>query len=346
MLGSLVALQERLSLYKIKVVKMNEQINYCGIDVSNETLDLYFVNKEGTHQHLQISNTITGFRNMLKETGRKVHFVMEATGVYHLNLIFFLEQKKMRYSVVNALKIKRYIQMHLERNKSDKKDAKRIYEYGVDREPEQYLMPDMAYFECRSLNNAIDDLTKEITKFSNQIHSLKKCPFDAKSIEKSFTKIIKKLQEEKQNLEIELQRKLVEWDGETLELVSSIKGIGKRASAELLIYTQGFKDMNSYKQLISYAGLSPTEYRSGSSIRGRVRICKQGGKQLRHILYMCALNAKKTNAQCRALFDRLVEKGKNKKAAVIAVCNKLLKIVFGVVKNREFYDENFIQKTT
>jgi len=269
---------------------------------------------------------------------------MEATGVYHLNLIFFLEGKKLAYSVVNALKIKRYIQMHLERNKSDKKDAKRIYEYGVDRNPELYLMPDMAYFECRSLNNAIHDLTKEITKFSNQIHSLKKCPFDTKNIEKSFQKIIKKLQEEKQNLEQELQEKLLDWDQETLALVTSIKGIGKRAAAELLIYTQGFKDMNSYKQLISYAGLSPTEYRSGSSIRGRVRICKQGGKQLRHILYMCALNAKKTNAQCRALFDRLVEKGKNKKSAVIAVCNKLLKIVFGVVKNRTFYQDNLLEK--
>lgn len=61
---------------------------------------------------------------------------------------------------------------------------------------------------------------------------------------------------------------------------------------------------------------------------------------------MCALNAKKTNAQkYRASFDRLVEKGKNKKAAVIAVCNKLLKIAFGVVKNREFYHENFIEKS-
>lgn len=69
---------------------------------------------------------------------------------------------------------------------------------------------------------------------------------------------------------------------------------------------------NPYRQLISYAGLSSTEYRSGSSIRGRARICKQGGKQLRHILYMCALNANKTNAQCRILFDRLIEKGKNK----------------------------------
>jgi transposase len=324
---------------------MEQKNKYCGIDVSNETLDAYFQNKNGNFQHLQVTNTVTGFRKLVKETGKEVQFVMEATGVYHLNFIFFLQEKNIKFSVVNALQIKRYIQMHLERNKSDKKDAKRIYEYGVDRNPEIYSMPDMDYFECRSLNNAIHDLTKEITKFSNQIHSLKKCPFDAKNIIKSFEKIIKKLKKEKQNLEKLLQEKLLEWDRETLELVTSVKGLGKRAAAELLIYTQGFKDMNSYKQLISYAGLSPTEYRSGSSIRGRVRICKQGGKQLRHILYMCALNAKKTNAQCRALFDRLVEKGKNKKAAVIAVCNKLLKIVFGVVKNRALYQDNFLEKT-
>jgi transposase len=324
---------------------MEDKINYCGIDVSNETLDLYYKNKEGILQHLQIPNTVTGFRKMLKEAGSKTQYVMEATGVYHLNLIFFLQEKNIGFSVVNALQIKRYIQMHLERNKSDKKDAKRIYEYGVERQPELYKMPDTAYFECRSLNNSIHDLTKEITKFTNQLHSLKKCPFDGKSIEKSFLKIIKKLQEEKQHLEEILQKKLEAWDEETLELVTSVKGIGKRAAAELLIYTQGFKDMSSYKQLISYAGLSPTEYRSGSSIRGRVRICKQGGKQLRNILYMCALNAKKTNAQCRALFDRLVAQGKNKKAAVIAVCNKLLKLVYGVVKNRIIYQDNYIQKT-
>ncbi|WP_432223084.1 transposase [Flavobacterium sp. TMP13] len=147
-------------------------------------------------------------------------------------------------------------------------------------------------------------------------------------------------------MELELQEKLVQWEGETLKLVQSVKGIGSRASAELIIYTKVFKDMNSYKQLISYAGLSPTEYQSGSSIRGRVRICKQGGQQLRNILYMCALNAKKTNSHCRDLYDRLVAKGKNKKAALIAVCNKLLKIVFGVVKNRTLYQDIYLQKTT
>jgi transposase len=324
---------------------MDNKINYCGVDVSAEVLDTYYETPTGEKMHLQVSNSKSGFRKLLKQTGKDCHFVMESTGVYHLNFIFFLEESGLVFSVVNALQIKRYIQMHLERNKSDKKDAKRIYEYGLERHPLPYHMPDNAYFECRSLNNAIHDLTKEITKFTNQLHSLKKTPFNTKSIESSFKKIIRNLKKEKHNLELQLQDKLQQWEGETLKLVKSVKGIGSRAAAEIIIYTQGFMDMQSYRQLISYAGLSPTERSSGSSIRGRVRICKQGGKQLRHILYMCALNAKKTNAQCRDLFDRLVEKGKNKKAALIAVCNKLLKIVFGVVKNRTFYMETYLQKT-
>jgi transposase len=48
---------------------------------------------------------------------------------------------------------------------------------------------------------------------------------------------------------------------------------------------------------------------------------------------MRALYSKITNKARKVLFDRLVAKGKNKKAAFMAVCNKLLKQVFGVVKN-------------
>src|SRR5690606_35910300 len=99
--------------------------------------------------------------------------------------------------------------------------------------------------------------------------------------------------------------------------------------------------MKSYKQLISYAGLSPVEYSSGTSIKGRTKICKQGGKRLRNILYMGALNAKTTNAACKELYDRLVASGKNKKVAVIAVCNKLLKQVYGCIKNGTLYQDNY-----
>lgn len=320
---------------------METQRKYCGIDVSSETLDICYQSESGEKIHQQFKNNTMGFQSLVKSCGADYHYVMENTGIYHTSLMFYLHSKGIVYSVVNALQIKRYIQMHLERNKSDKKDARRICEYGIERNPEPSQMPDKEYFECRSLNNAIHDLTKDITKYTNRIHSLKRAPYDAQDILSTYKSILAKLKKEKKRLEQELVKRLTSWQPELMELVESVKGIGKRAASELIIYTQGFKGIEDYKQLISYAGLSPVEFSSGTSIKGRVRICKQGGKQLRHILYMGALNAKATNRACRELYDRLVAKGKNKKAAIIAVCNKLLKQVFGCVKNRTKFNDNY-----
>ena len=49
----------------------------------------------------------------------------------------------------------------------------------------------------------------------------------------------------------------------------------------------------------------------------------------------------KTNSACKELLNRLVAKGKNKKPAVIALANKPLKQVFGVVKNEWLFDKNY-----
>ena len=320
---------------------MNQEKKYCGVDVSSDVLDLCYQDGSGDKHHLQVSNNKKGFQQLLKSCGKDLHYVMESTGVYHMQFMFYLHENGCVYSVVNALQIRRYIQMHLERNKSDKKDAKRICEYGIERHPQPSEMPDSAYFECRTINNAIQDFTKEITRISNQIHALKRSGVAAQEVIKCYENMVKKMRQEKEKLEVHLSEKLKVWQPELLSQVSSVKGIGRRAAAELIIYTKSFKGMENYKQLISYSGLSPVEYSSGSSIRGRTKICKQGGKQIRHILYMCALNAKQTNRACRELFDRLVAGGKNKKSAVIAVCNKLLKQVFGCVKNGTMYQDDY-----
>ncbi|CAN5169616.1 hypothetical protein BH11BAC6_BH11BAC6_09510 [soil metagenome] len=270
---------------------------------------------------------------------------MEATGVYHIRLIFFLHEHNCNYSVVNALQIKRYIQMHLERNKTDKKDSKRICEYGIERKPPVSEMTAPLYFECKTLNNAIKKLTAEIVAFTNQIYSLEKLPVYSKEVVRCYKKLTKELKQQQKQLEKELEQKLLQWQPELVKRVSSVMSIGKRATAELIVYTQGFKGMHDYRQLISYAGLSPREFSSGSSIRARSRICKQGGKTLRNILYMCSLNAIKTNQACKQLYERLVGKGKNKKLALIAVCNKLLKQIFGVVQNQTMFSNNYIKNS-
>lgn len=314
---------------------------YCGIDMSATKFDICVQTQEGELIHHQLSNTATGFKALIKICGPQYHYVMESTGTFHLPLCFFLHENNCSYSVINALQIKRFIQMNLERSKTDKIDARNICMYGIERKPLQYQMPCQQYFECRSLNNAIESLTHEITAVSNKLYALKQVKIDNQAVIKSYQNIIKSLRTELKKLELELTKKLNAWQPVLVKQVSSVKGIGKRATAILIVFTQAFKHTETYQQLISYAGLSPKEFSSGKSIRGKVRISKIGGKQLRNTLYMCALNAKATNAGCKQLYDRLVANGKNKKLALIAVCNKLLKQVFGVVKSGVLYQDNY-----
>jgi transposase len=313
----------------------------CGIDVSHTTLDISYQNNLGELFHLKVGNNNAGYVKIIEHTGTQYHFVMEATGVYYIRLAFYLHEHGCTLSVVNALSIKRYIQMHLERNKSDKKDAAWICRYAIEQKPPYWEMPDSAYFECKQLYNTIREYAEQIKRFNNQLHSLKLLPLPSKDTIKSLDKIKVTLEKEMELLEEKLEAVLKQWQPEQLKSLRSIKGIGKRATAMLIVFTQGFKFTNSHRQLISFAGLSPSEYSSGTSIQGKSRIYKKGGKNLRDVLYMCSMNAIKTNPACKALYERLRAKGKTGKQALIAVCNKLLKQVFAVVKNNTIYQPNY-----
>lgn len=313
----------------------------CGIDVSHLTLDVCYENNLGELYHLKVGNNVAGYKKILEHTGSDYHFVMEATGVYYIRLACFLHEQGSKLSVVNALSVKRYIQMHLERNKTDKKDAAWICKYAIEQKPPYWEMPDNAYFESKQLYNTIREYTEQIKRMNNQIHSLGLLPVPSKEVIKSYGKMISYLKKEIKSLETKLQELLCQWQPDQLKSVSSIKGIGKRAASMLIVFTQGFKYTKNHRQLISFTGLSPTEYSSGTSIQGRSRIYKRGGKNLRDVLYMCSMNAMKTNPACKALYDRLRAKGKSGKLALIAVCNKLLKQVFAVVKNNTQYQPNY-----
>lgn len=109
----------------------------------------------------------------------------------------------------------------------------------------------------------------------------------------------------------------------------------------LVILTDGFERFTSASELCSYAGITPVIRKSGSSINGKPRISKIGNAKLRNLLFMYSFNACKYNKACKAIYDRIVAKGKSKKLALLAVCNKLLKQAFAVAKARIPYDENY-----
>ncbi|WP_157578099.1 transposase, partial [Tenacibaculum ovolyticum] len=97
--------------------------------------------------------------------------------------------------------------------------------------------------------------------------------------------------------------------------------------------TDGFTKFESSKQLCSYVGINAIIRESRSSVRDRSSISKVGNRKLRNLLFLCSFNACKHNKACRDIYWRIVNKGKRKKLALIAVSNKLIKQSFAIVKS-------------
>ena len=112
---------------------------------------------------------------------------------------------------------------------------------GVKHNPTCYEMPSHLYFECRTINNAIETITTEITSFKNKLHALSKLDIDSKVIVTGYKKILRDLQSELKKFETALYTKLEDWQPALVKQIRSVVGISKRATAILIVSTQGFK---------------------------------------------------------------------------------------------------------
>ena len=317
---------------------MDKFKHYYGIDISKDVFDV--VDQDGKHN--QYENSLKGYKLFVSLINEKACVVMEATGVYHVQLADFLHEKSIFVSVVNPLVIKRFIQMNLRRIKTDKADAQMICKYAKSQELREYKPCPEFIKESRIIVENIDLLIKSRTMLKNRVHALKhKSSKNRSIIIKPILDSIKTLNKQIAKLEMELENLVQNNFSELYSLLKSIPGIGKSTAMFFIVLTEGFKKFESAKQFTNYVGLSPSEKSSGSSVRGSSSISKQGNPKIRNLLFMCSFNVCKSNKACRELFVGIVSKGKSKKLALIAVANKLIKQAFAIAKSRIPYDPNF-----
>ncbi|WP_420575176.1 IS110 family transposase [Kordia sp.] len=296
---------------------------------------------DDNYEYYQFNNSISGFKKLLKLLDDTSICVLEATGYYHVRLAYFLLENGKGVCVVNPLKIKRYIQMHLSKIKTDKSDSKMILNYAKDCDPDLWFGQSKTQQESLQLSRLLSVYTKQGTQLKNKIHGEQVLGIPSKAVIGSLNRQLKHLRKEIKVLEGKLLKNVKSEYQKSLTLLKTIPGIGDKTALMLLVFTDGFNRFESSKELCSYAGITPVIRQSGSIVKGRSRISKIGNTKLRNLLFLCSFNACKYNTACKALFDRIVTKGKSKKLALIAVCNKLLKQAFSIVKNQIPYDANF-----
>lgn len=316
---------------------MNKSTIYFGIDISKSVFDV--TDSKGNHR--QFKNGVSGYKKFLELLDSSSHCVMEATGYYHYKLAYYLLESGIKVSVENPLSVKRFIQMKLSKIKTDKSDSRMICEYAQHVTLKLWEGHSKHQRECLQIIRLLSVYTKQGTMLKNKVHGESVLGNPSILVTRSLKRSLAQVKKELDALESALLKKVKEEHQMLLTNLETIPGIGRKTSLMLVVLTDGFERFSSASELCSYSGLTPIIRQSGSSVRGRPRISKIGNKKLRNLLFMCSFNACKHNKSCKELYDRIVAKGKSKKLALIAVCNKLLKQAFAIARSGLVYDENY-----
>lgn len=303
-----------------------------GIDVASEKFDVVF--KEEVEGIVKIkgskkfSNNAQGFEQLLQWSKKRkkneydLLFVMEATGVYHENLCYFLYDREEKVKVVLPQKVKYYAKSLNIKTKTDKVDAGIIAEIGLERSQKlrSWQPPSKQFKAIRDISREVTRLKKSKSAAASQVHALQ-------SGHESFPEVVEIAQRHQENLgdlidELEglLLDKVKEDEKlyEKLKKVSTIKGLGILSAIKIIAETNGFLLFDNIKQVVSYAGLDIIEKQSGK-YNGKSKLSKKGNAYLRQVLYMPAVSAATHNKKLKNVYGRLNEKFTHKKQSLVAV---------------------------
>ena len=310
---------------------------FAGFDISKDFFDISILSTGKIIGAAQISNDEAGFLQLKAILPLNAHCIMEATGPYYLRLASWLYTEGFTVSVVNPLVIRRFAQMLLRRVKTDKADAAIIAEYGFIQHPKAWSPPAQYMVKLQQLDALKERMIMQLTVLSNQLEAFSATGMMDKEVKNFVQKMITHQQKMLQQLEDKTQNIIKQYHQQMLINLTSIPGIANKTAAVLISVTGGFTRFQNAKQLCAYVGMSPRIYQSGSSIKGKARICKLGMSRVRALLYICAWSAKRHNKACAELYERLVAKGKAKKLALVAVANKLLRQAFAIATTNKPY---------
>ena len=304
------------------------------------------------YSHKTFPNTEKGFMAMVLwvkgQTSEEVtvRFVMEATGVYHESFAYFLNDKGHDLSIVLPNKISNYSRTLTIKTVTDKTASEAIARFGLERKLDNWTRPKKIFKSIRQLTREREQVVQMRTMAKNQLHAEQA---EAEPNSSTLTRVKKQIVFlNKQELEIKAEITAVcgqdEKIKETVNLLSSIPGIGQLTAATVLGETNGFELIRNKRQLTSYAGLDVKEKQSGTSVKGKPKISKKGNKYLRKAMHMPALAAIRHDERFKAIFARLVSRHGIKMKAAVAVQRKLLEMMYTIYKTNTVYDKDYFKK--
>jgi len=314
-------------------------MNVLGIDLAKLSFDATLLLSTGEQHYACFSNNAEGFTQLqawlLERNVSELHACMEATNIYWEALASWLHAHGYTVSVVNPARIKGFAQATMQRNKTDKLDSAVIAAFCAKHQPTAWEPVSEEQRRLRALVRHRDDLLQTQLQQQNRLRDTTDTLVKA-----SLTTLLKAITIELAAVERQIKEQLAAQTTmrTNLTLLTSIVGIGAVTAAKLLAEFADLEQYESAKAAAADAGLTPSHYESGTSVRRRTRMSKMGKTGIRAALYWPAITAMTRCPAIKAFAERLAARGKPKKVIIGAVMRKLVHICYGVLKHQTPYD--------
>lgn len=328
-----------------------------GIDVAQKELvvslgRIYDDLETELYSGKAFANKESGFIALLKWVKKHsdetvaVRYVMEATGIYHESLAYFLDEQGQELSIVLPNKISNYMRTLDGKTITDKTASAAITRFGLERKLDKWKKPKQIYRTLKQLTRERDQLVLERTVIKNQLHAEEAEALPNKGSLSRLNERMKLINKQEKTIKEEI-KVAIDQEPEVkqiVDLICSIPGISILTAAIILGETNGFELIRNKRQLASYAGFDIKEKESGTSVKMKPRISKKGNRHLRKALHLPALCAIKYNDRFKAIFARLVAKHGIKMKAAVAVQRRLLEMAYTLYKTNKKYDNDYLKE--
>jgi transposase len=313
----------------------------CGIEVSAKEL---VVAMEGEKRVRCFANTTAGrqaLRRALTRGGTRVRAVMEATGLYGMDVALALHgQSALHLMVANPRAVRHFAQAMMQRSKNDRIDARVLREFAARMPFRVWVAPAENTLALWAIARRLQVLVKQRTAEKNRQHAAQLSQAVPQVVRREIARSLRALEQAILRLRREARR-CIAADAQLRrrgELLCSITGVGEVSAMTILAELAMLPEDRDVRQWVAFAGLDPREYSSGTSVRKATRISKVGNRHLRHALYMPALVACRYQPHLRDFYERLLQRGKKKRQALLAVARKLLHAIYGMFRSDQPYN--------
>jgi len=295
----------------------------AGIDVSKDWLDVAL-----GEESLRVANEAAGVSSLIERLqAMSVELVvMEATGGYETQAASAIAAAGLKLAVVNPRQVRDFAKATGRLAKNDRIDAHVIAAFGQAIEPQITHLPDEQARELQGLLVRRSQLLGMRVQESNRLALMQGAM--RKQIKSHIAWLDQAIDEVNTDLTARLRQSPV-WR-EKDELLRSLKGIGPITSGTLMSSLPELGELDR-RSIAALVGVAPFNRDSGA-FRGR-RAIWGGRAHVRHVLYMAAIAAVRSNPVIKPFYERLIARGKPHKVAMVACMRKMLTILNAMMRS-------------